>query len=207
MAAPLKPTVSIEDQAAAEPAPAAEEPAVAARTEGEEPTLFEGLDAQRAAAQEQMEDIFEEEAPAAASAENDLPPPAYRPEVAEFQPSEVESYEDQTDSFVAPKAPAPGTPSPEALARLRAAAGRTQEPEAAAETQRSGDTDKSRFGINSLINRMTGHGETQAQPRQQPPVRSQQAEAQPQSRAEPEPEPDPDQERIEIPAFLRRQAN
>ena len=70
--------------------------------------------------------------------------------------------------------------------------------------------DKPRFGINSLINRMTGEGKHHAQPapqaapqapRQQPAFRGQEAARQP------EPTPDPEQERIEIPAFLRRQAN
>ena len=56
--------------------------------------------------------------------------------------------------------------------------------------------EKPRFGINSLIGRMTGAAEdgSQAAPqRQQPQVSQAQV--------------DPDQEKIEIPAFLRRQAN
>ncbi|EYD77178.1 Cell division protein FtsZ [Rubellimicrobium mesophilum DSM 19309] len=62
--------------------------------------------------------------------------------------------------------------------------------------------DKPRFGINSLINRMTGQpsGEAPAQaagggapaPRPQPRYEAQ---------------PDAEQERADIPAFLRRQAN
>jgi len=53
---------------------------------------------------------------------------------------------------------------------------------------------------------MTGHaeGEAQARPaRQQPPVQTRASAAAPQ----PQESNDPDQERIEIPAFLRRQAN
>ncbi|MBC7156081.1 MAG: cell division protein FtsZ, partial [Rhodobacteraceae bacterium] len=58
-----------------------------------------------------------------------------------------------------------------------------------------------RFGINSLINRMTGHpGEL---PRQQPPLQRGPQQAAPYD----DEATDPDQERIEIPAFLRRQAN
>jgi cell division protein FtsZ len=61
--------------------------------------------------------------------------------------------------------------------------------------------EKPRFGIGSLINRMAGNTEAQADrnppPRQQPPVTS----------YDDEPELSADQERIEIPAFLRRQAN
>jgi cell division protein FtsZ len=56
-----------------------------------------------------------------------------------------------------------------------------------------------RFGIGSLINRMAGggHAEGQAVARQQPQVQG----------YDDEPELSADQERIEIPAFLRRQAN
>jgi cell division protein FtsZ len=56
-----------------------------------------------------------------------------------------------------------------------------------------------RFGIGSLINRMAGgQGETQGNAvRQQPQVQG----------YDDEPEMSADQERIEIPAFLRRQAN
>lgn len=209
MAAPLKPTVSAEERTP-EPAP---QPQVAARAQ--EPTLFEDMDAQRAAAEEQMEDIFEEQAPAHV-AQNDLPPPAYvAPQQPEFQPRAMEDYEDEAESFVAPRAPAPGTPSPEAMARLQAAVGRAPGARGQAAQQAApqpqpqqraaaADAEKSRFGINSLINRMTGHGEGQAAPqpqRQQPQVRAQAASPQPHEEA------DADQERIEIPAFLRRQAN
>jgi cell division protein FtsZ len=62
--------------------------------------------------------------------------------------------------------------------------------------------ERPRFGIGSLINRMAGGqaepaAERTAAPRQQPPVTSYDDEA----------EHTADQERIEIPAFLRRQAN
>ena len=95
-----------------------------------------------------------------------------------------------------------GTPSPEALERLRAAAERVAPASAPAPLQES---DRPRFGINSLINRMTGHAEQQKEPqavRHQPAVQQQAAVA-----PQPTEAVDPDQERIEIPAFLRRQAN
>jgi cell division protein FtsZ len=107
--------------------------------------------------------------------------------------------------FVAPRPRTPGTPSPEAMARLKAAASRvppTQAPRMApaqgATAQRPAE--KSRFGIGSLINRMAGALEAPAEraaPRQQPQVTS----------YDDEPDMNADQERIEIPAFLRRQAN
>ena len=66
--------------------------------------------------------------------------------------------------------------------------------------------DRTRFGINSLINRMTGGqaGPAQAAERAMPSARQQ-----PRLSAEFDDEQatDPDKERIEIPAFLRRQAN
>jgi cell division protein FtsZ len=78
---------------------------------------------------------------------------------------------------------------------------RRPEPEARVAEERP------RFGINSLINRMTGHSaETErAQPaarpsRQQPTMGSAQPQQAP-ARAHDE------DEQIEIPAFLRRQAN
>ena len=65
-------------------------------------------------------------------------------------------------------------------------------------------TEKPRFGINSLIGRMTGHsGEAATAAKPQPSVRRQP----PVTAPEEEMELDPEQERIEIPAFLRRQAN
>ena len=181
---------------------ATETPAVA------EPTLFEDLNVQQAAASDMADDIFAEEAPAFIAQTDDLPPPAYQPQVAAFEPNDDRALEAEPEAFVAPRAPTPGTPSPEAMARLRAAAQRakpTSAPAAAAHPQETA-AERPRFGINSLINRMTGHVDQQQpeQPvaRQQPPVQQQAAVA-----PQPTEAVDPDQERIEIPAFLRRQAN
>jgi len=155
-----------------------------------EPSLFDEV----APAPEHAEHIFE------SNDSDGLPPPAYRPEPAAFQPQADAMMEDDAAQFMAPK---PGTPSPEAIARLQAAVDRAPRPlptrveERPAEQPVAGE--KPRFGINSLIGRMTGHqAEASAQkPRVQPPV--QVAEATTQMDAE--------QERVEIPAFLRRQAN
>ncbi len=205
MSAPLTP------QTVAEEAPvevAEETPMVAevAQAEDQAP-LFEDLDVQRAAEEEQVDHLFAEESTDA----DDLPPPAYQPQVAAFEPRQEESLEAEPDTFVAPRAPAPGTPSPEALARLRAAAQKAapeQQQAPAAAPQAAPQAEKPRFGINSLINRMTGHAEGEAQQRparQQPQMQPQHGQA----AAAPQPQEtsDPDQERIEIPAFLRRQAN
>jgi cell division protein FtsZ len=66
--------------------------------------------------------------------------------------------------------------------------------------------DKSRFGINSLINRMTGHPEGAPAPKAERAAAPARREAPQVSRQE-KPELSAEQERIEIPAFLRRQAN
>jgi len=199
---PLKP-------AAIEEAPVAEEAQVAAAAPTapvSEPSLFEEMDAHLAA--EEPVEMFEEPAPARVAAQDDLPPPAYQPQVAQFQPR-VDEYEEEAEAaFVAPKAPAPGTPSPEAMARLRSAVSKApsapQPRQQVVAEEAPSEEEKPRFGINSLINRMTGHG--QEAPAAQPAARQQ-----PNLKAAPAPAPapaeDPEQERIEIPAFLRRQAN
>jgi cell division protein FtsZ len=141
-------------------------------------------------------------------AADDLPPPAYRPQPqqqpqAAARPMPAPLDNDAAD-FVAPRPRTPGTPSPEAMARLKAAAARvppTQAPRMSAPpAQNPRPAEKSRFGIGSLINRMAGALEAPAEraaPRQQPQVTS----------YDDEPDMNADQERIEIPAFLRRQAN
>ena len=206
---PLRPqTLEAEDIA---PAAAA----AATMVEDDAPTFLEELDVEQAAAHDMAEDIFDEPTPADT---NDLPPPAYKPKVAAFEPRRDDEIEAPAEAFVAPRAPVPGTPSPEAMARLRAAAQRSapqQQPQqeapqraqtAEAAAPEAAGAERPRFGINSLINRMTGHAEggpTPQAPRQQPPVQNHASAAAPQ----PQERHDPDQERIEIPAFLRRQAN
>jgi cell division protein FtsZ len=190
LAEPLKQAVEIEQT---------EESAAVAMDA--EPNLFAEVEEQETA-----EDIFDplgyaEEA--ASDETDDLPAPAYTPQ-AEMTETASEFGED-LDSFIAPRA---GTPSPEALARLQAAVNnapsRNAEPQQRVEAQTEEEAaERPRFGINSLINRMTGHsGETEqasVRPmRQQPPVHS----TQPQRESQ-----DDTDEQIEIPAFLRRQAN
>ena len=221
MAQPLK---QAEEQQV-EAAPVTISPVAAAIpvAEHQEPALFEEMNTQQVAAHEQAEDIFEEEAAAfqpelpsfvadrgqaqapRTQVADDLPPPAYQPPA--YEPQAMQ--EPEQAAYVAPKAPSLGTPSPEAMARLQAAVHRSpghdaqpqHAPQAAPE-----EAERPRFGINSLINRMTGHGAeggATPAPRQQPVAQSSHAAPAPQRVAE----SDPEQERIEIPAFLRRQAN
>ncbi|MDA9980175.1 cell division protein FtsZ [Yoonia sp.] len=194
MAAPLAP-IAPAAQAAPAPAPTQEAPVEveAAAPVATERTLFEDLDVPAQTATYAPAAVAE---PAPQAASNDLPPPAYTPRP---EPTLTEA-----DSFVAPRAPAPGTPSLEALARLHAAVGRVPngntQPQAARPAAAPAEADKPRFGINSLINRMTG---AQAESGAQHSGR-----AQPQVTAlHQEPDQDEDQDKIEIPAFLRRQAN
>ncbi len=194
MAEPLAPAAEISAEQPVEEMPAQE---VAAAVE--EPNLFHGFDAQRAAAEDQMEDIFE---PAVQAADDGLPPPAYAP--APEQPAYTAETA-SSEEFIAPRAPSPGTPSPEAMARLQAAVQRAPAASlaASAPTAVEPQAEKPRFGINSLINRMTGHAAESAPEaprpvRQQPPVQAAQSALE--SRHE-------EEDQIEIPAFLRRQAN
>ena len=147
------------------------------------------------------------------AAADDLPPPAYRPQPAPAQMQRDFQIEDEASAFVAPRPRSPGTPSPEAMARLQAAVSRApsnpQAPrpamQAAQQTPAAATADKPRFGINSLINRMTGGQPAPAQPqgRAMPTMRQQPRAAE----YEDESPVEPEQDRIEIPAFLRRQAN
>ncbi|SEW20974.1 cell division protein FtsZ [Cognatiyoonia koreensis] len=195
MAAPLTQTVKAEESAPARAAAPAAAVAAQAAPSQPEPTLFASMDDQRQSAPVAEDDFDDIAEPIAAT--DDLPPPAYQPR--------PEPTLEAPETFVAPQAPAqtqPGQPSAEALARLKAAVNRAPAQEPMAEAPRVAEGEKPRFGINSLINRMTGtHGEAAApqQPaRQQPPVTPMPA---------PAAEADPEQEKIEIPAFLRRQAN
>ncbi len=185
------PEPTIEAPVAAEPVVAEAAPATIASTE-EEPMLFGEL--------EETEAVVE-------MGDDGLPAPAYRPEAE--QPA-------QDVNFVPPaaasgRAPA-GTPTPEALARLERALGRAPgslsgrepgaaQPYGAPQEKPAATEERPRFGINSLINRMSGGAEAAAgrpqAARQQPPVQ----------REEYDSEAAAEQERIEIPAFLRRQAN
>ncbi|MCB2093899.1 MAG: cell division protein FtsZ [Rhodobacteraceae bacterium] len=148
--------------------------------------------------------LFDEE-----GADDELPPPAYRPQAAEAAPLHVE---DAASRYVAPRPQAPGTPSPEAMARLQAAvnrapgqAGRAAAPQPAAglRAPQPRQAEKPRFGINSLLNRMAGHGGDSSE-RVAPSVRPR---PQPRAEFDEDAPADPEQERVEIPAFLRRQAN
>jgi cell division protein FtsZ len=203
--APMTETLE-EIAAASEPAmPAQAAPPVAAAASAE-PSLFESF-----AADDLPDDLMEPD-----HADDGVPPPAYRPAAApsRLTPAAAVAMNHaptpQDRGFVAPKAPPAGAPTPEALARLRDAIQRDAPRPAPApvEAQDTAQTSRPRFGINNLINRMTGHGDENASPvaRRAPSFSG----SPPQSHIPMRDDHgavDPDQERIEIPAFLRRQAN
>jgi cell division protein FtsZ len=136
--------------------------------------------------------------------------PVQQPSPAMFRSERAAPEAPMPQAAAAEHPTTPGAPSPEAMARLQAAVRKSPiaplEPAPApAPTVVPAEqpvSERPRFGINSLINRMTGHtGEAPERPvqqvRRQPPVQ-----------AEPDAlPPSPEEERIEIPAFLRRQAN
>ncbi|MEM9911665.1 MAG: cell division protein FtsZ [Pseudomonadota bacterium] len=164
-----------------------------------EPNLFDGFDP-NAVAEETSHDEF-------AGSQDDVPAPAYRPMEEAVVPSE------EPEGYSKSDATALGVPSSDALARLQAAVNSTTAVRSRRLSPETGEAedagDKPRFRINTFINRMTGHqsGAEEERPvRQQPPVQSSavtpQAPVQHSVEAREE-----EEEQIEIPAFLRRQAN
>ncbi|MEO1563843.1 MAG: cell division protein FtsZ [Pseudomonadota bacterium] len=139
-----------------------------------------------------------------ADREEELPPPAYQPETEEdAAPMRLEVEDDE---FIAPQPRKLGETSPDALSRLQRAATRSssaEKAEAALRLQPEQEVENSRkgLGLNGLINRMAGgENETQAT-RKQPPLVADEDNAETDKPAKAS-----DQD-IEIPAFLRRQAN
>jgi cell division protein FtsZ len=157
---------------------------------------------------EQFAALEDEQAYYADDPEQDIPPPAYQPE-AETDHSTYVQAEPTAPAQPAviedtppPRAPAPGGPSAATLEKLRAViekdSPRTPIRAAANNTTRQPqDTGKSRFGINTFLNRMSGHGETESGDL---PHSGHSSHARHSANGS-------DDDRIEVPAFLRRQAN
>ena len=132
---------------------------------------------------------------------DEVPAPVCRPaeEQRAVQSAPSMPRDNDAANFIAPRPRPMGSPSPEAMARLQAAVSKAPSEQAArAMAPAPKPAERPRFGIGSLISRMSGGSAEAAQPqRAQPPVTSYDDEAEPAS----------DQDRMEIPAFLRRQAN
>jgi cell division protein FtsZ len=204
MKAPLAQTVSLEQ--AQEPVAEVEEPDFAMEEVAEQPDDTESTlrsEPDMFEATEQVEEpVFEE------AASDDMPPPAYQPaaQTEEHADDFFQMEEDDRSTFVAPQAKPVGQPSADTMARLHAAA--TKAP-AAARREAPTPAEKPRgggFGLNSLISKMTGHSDERHDSNraraEQPSLVTQEDE-----QVYEEPAMTEDQERIEIPAFLRRQAN
>ncbi|WP_298433910.1 cell division protein FtsZ [uncultured Jannaschia sp.] len=155
-------------------------------------SFFDAVDQQDAEEASMADDFFGRRSPAA----DDLPPPSYQPAPT---PAPAMAVEPAVPSFQAqPRAEAaPGAPTPEAMDRLRAAVLKGEQRAQPQDAPRGADHN-ARFGIGSLINRMTGTAADAPVARPAAPAATAPA---------PAPQADPEDERIEIPAFLRRQAN
>lgn len=147
--------------------------------------------------------------------EDDMPPPAYSRE-----PARPQSVNDDAADFVAPKA-AGGEPSPQVLDRLRRAVEHSGERQQAARAPQQPAEEPHRSqsrmsGLGRMLERMAGHQENGAQPATKPAsssiaervnqrvaARDRQQEADFDDLAS----PDNADDNVEIPAFLRRQAN
>ena len=166
-----------------------------------EPSLFEGMTAE-------AQTGLKKNVTQVPVTNEEMPTPAYQPQsvVAETMP-ETDSFFDRQAELKTPLQHAElGQPSQETLARLEAAvatAPSVQEPQT--ETlgffARTSQQEKPKgFRLNTLISRMTGQNEEHmVEQREQSQARVQPRTA--------EDHVDPELERIEIPAFLRRQAN
>ena len=173
----------------------------AAQTEAAAPEVDQMAEQQPVALEFPFDTEAEEPSVAAtAAAEDDIPAPAYQPQMEE--PEQIVMPEPAAPVASAPVAP--GTPTPEAMARLRAAVERVPETTVPRMSRPFGEPDapaKGKFGINSLINKMTGQGDSAAsEPRASAPSLNQQSFEADETGNEAD-------DRIEIPAFLRRQAN
>ena len=166
-----------------------------------EPSLFEGMTAE-------AQTGLKQNVTQVPVTNEEMPTPAYQPQsvVAETMP-ETDSFFDRQAELKTPLQHAElGQPSQETLARLEAAvatAPSVQEPqtETPAFFARTSQQEKPKgFRLNTLISRMTGQNEEHmVEQREQSQARVQPRTA--------EDHVDPELERIEIPAFLRRQAN
>jgi cell division protein FtsZ len=186
MPLPKKPAAEPIAQERRSAAPAAAEPRAAAFQPAPQPVVEPQAAAPREAAYDEPE-------------ADPVPQPAAAPEPVQTQQPQ-------------PQAAAPfrrGEPTPEALARLQRAVQNIPKAEAArpagyAQPAAQGLERQARLTINSLIHRMTGQARAEADPAPRPRL------DRPAPRAVRTPEPDfdeADRDRVEIPAFLRRQAN
>ncbi len=124
---------------------------------------------------------------------------------AQEAPTAMPTFHHNAPMTMQPLVRVPGEPSPDALRRLQAAVSKVpaQPPVGPVLAVKPAEPEQKpmRFAINSLIHKLTGHDDsTVPQPRQQPPVQAASPRISDTLRAD-------EREKVEIPAFLRRQAN
>jgi len=172
-------------------APVETQPAVAAET----PSLFDTVTEHGNNAPEATPGEFDPHAALTRAVDgaddsDGLPAPAY------VAPNEPTPFEEPTAAVSTGN-----TPSQDTMARLRAAAMHVPEPAAVSEEEAAPAERRGGFGIGSFINRMSGNtADASAAVRRQPSVAAPSQTAEPAERTA-------EQDKIEIPAFLRRQAN
>lgn len=226
MAAPLRTTVSAEERNAEVPAaaPAPAPAPIAASQPAPEP------EPAPAPAQEPLimdtpvsePNLFGEAEQAPLQAADDLPPPAYQPEVPAFEPRpDTMGFAEPAAEELRYEQPArtvrPASPEAHRPADVR---GRTGHGEAIGlgPAALGGDRpapkpeEKRGFGLNSLISRMTGNASDQPAKAAAPRPAAPAAPAAPSAPARRpvenfDADPEANEDKIEIPAFLRRQAN
>ncbi|TJZ91562.1 cell division protein FtsZ [Paracoccus gahaiensis] len=152
-------------------------------------------------------------------AEEDMPQPAYQPRDNARQTPAVR-IEDDASAFVAPRAPGgsrPGQPAPEVMDRLRRAVdnhGRAAAQPQPQPAQPAPAPNSRMSGLGRMLERMAGHGSDQGGQKpssssiaervnERVAVRARQQDTDFDDLAS----PDSPQDNVEIPAFLRRQAN
>ncbi|SET10596.1 cell division protein FtsZ [Paracoccus homiensis] len=154
----------------------------------------------------------------AARIEDDMPPSAYQPKEP-ARPTAVRIDDDASD-FVAPKAPAGrGQPAPEVMDRLRRAVEHSGERQAARQPQPAQPSEPARSqsrmsGLGRMLERMAGHNEQAAGGKPAASSIAERVSDRVAARARQQDtdfddlaSPDNGDKDVEIPAFLRRQAN
>ncbi len=164
-------------------------------------------------------------APAARYEEDDMPRPAYQPDTR--QPAAADALNADSGSFVAPRraAPAPGTPSDAVMQRLAhavqkaperqaAQAARPTQPQQPAPQQQDANRLQSRMGgLSRMLERISGHGEQAEKPAASTIAERVNERVQARRSSgfdagfDDLASPDKAGDNVEIPAFLRRQAN
>ncbi len=228
MAEPLRPAAAPQPeptQAAFVPPPVAKAPIAQSSDlfEAAAPNFQPNFQPSQAAQRREPEDVLNDDFAMPSFIDRAAPRADARPEPhheARPEPRMEVRVEEETANFVAPRPRQPGAPSPEALARLQAAVAKTpmsagtrpnpspsfgapqRAPMSTSAPAPKPASERPRFGIGSLIGRMAGNTDGGSDRAPAPRARP----AAPMGYDD-EQDLSTDHEKIEIPAFLRRQAN